>query len=249
MRRAILCFAFASAACAFDSGGQGSGDGASVGDSSSTQSTTSSSSGETSSTITTTTGTTTTGTTMSSTTTAVDSSSESSATSSSTDTSGTSSSSESSDTAPAIEICNGVDDDDDGAIDEYSAENLACAGCAYQVVASGPVQSHCTDPVTWDVARMRCIALGARLATIHSQTDNDEIWASTMGTSHWLGLNDIANEGQWVWEDGSPLDFTRWQGGQPNDFDGEDCGVMRAEADDWNDNDCADLRPFVCRGA
>ncbi|MCB9881252.1 MAG: hypothetical protein H6834_05630 [Planctomycetes bacterium] len=32
----------------------------------------------------------------------------------------------------------------------------------------------------------------------------------------WIGLNDVANEGTFVWSSGEPLGFTRWGAGEPN---------------------------------
>lgn len=64
----------------------------------------------------------------------------------------------------------------------------------------------------------------------------------------WIGLSDTHKEGRWMWSDGSQVDFTHWNGEQPdNDQDTEDCvltywpGGMQ-----WNDLTCSNLFAFVC---
>ena len=44
--------------------------------------------------------------------------------------------------------------------------------------------------------------------------------------SLWIGYNDRANEGIWVWTDGSPSGFTHWWAGEPNNMGGS-AGVGR----------------------
>jgi hypothetical protein len=170
-------------------------------------------------------------------------------TSSDVDTTTTTDLDSSSTSEPIAEICNGVDDDGDGAVDEYSARNSSCGSCVYVVTKSGVVQSYCTDAVTWPEALQRCVDLGASLATIHSTAENDEVFAATAGANAWLGLSDAEREDDWEWHDDSALDFTAWEPGQPNDLGDEDCGHMRAEAGTWNDDECTNPHSYVCRGA
>ena len=66
-------------------------------------------------------------------------------------------------------------------------------------------------------------------------------------------LNDIAEEGTFVWSDGTPLGYEAWVAGQPNDGamgSSEDCMFMAAESDGaWKDADCLEiLLPYVCEG-
>ena len=69
-----------------------------------------------------------------------------------------------------------------------------------------------------------------------------------------IGLNDIDQEGSFVWtaEPNLPVEFTKWDNQEPNDFwhfdlgSAEDCTTMR-EHGEWNDNNCAKLFPYLCQ--
>ena len=51
---------------------------------------------------------------------------------------------------------------------------------------------------------------------------------------HWLGLSDLEKEGEWVWVSGEEVVYSAWAPGQPDDFQGEDCGVLLGAVGDWN---------------
>jgi hypothetical protein len=89
------------------------------------------------------------------------------------------------------------------------------------------------------------------LVAIGDAQEND--WVSNAAASlttdrWWMGLNDMAQEGVWAWEDGSPVTFTSWEAWEPNDAGGEDCGqLLRFYPEHtWNDEPCDQTLPFVC---
>ena len=50
-----------------------------------------------------------------------------------------------------------------------------------------------------------------------------------------------------MWEDGSPVSYTNWNSGEPNDAGGEDCTHMNySTSGGWNDYPCSRGQPFVC---
>ena len=64
----------------------------------------------------------------------------------------------------------------------------------------------------------------------------------------WLGLNDRASEGHFVWPSTqtSPS-YTNWNQGEPNNNGrGEDC-VYKPVESGWNDNPCWIKMKFVCQ--
>lgn len=69
----------------------------------------------------------------------------------------------------------------------------------------------------------------------------------------WIGYDDIAREGRWVWADGGATNVTttRWNTNEPNSYKGrnEDC----AHLDDksryvvlMNDNSCNERQSYIC---
>jgi hypothetical protein len=68
-----------------------------------------------------------------------------------------------------------------------------------------------------------------------------EIW--------WMGLNDLAQEGRWIWENNDPVTYTNWAPNEPNSAgEEEDCGVLLRyyPQHTWNDEPCRKTLFFVC---
>ncbi|XP_033624642.1 macrophage mannose receptor 1-like [Asterias rubens] len=67
---------------------------------------------------------------------------------------------------------------------------------------------------------------------------------------YWIGLNDLANEGGFVWSDGSPVEYENWGNGEPNNYNGiENCAEGFLNADPlrgWNDLACDSPRHWIC---
>lgn len=64
----------------------------------------------------------------------------------------------------------------------------------------------------------------------------------TAGSSCWIGLHDLNNEGRFVWADGSDNSYTQWAPSEPNNAYGyEDCVETSANSD-WNDYSCTSTR-------
>ena len=117
------------------------------------------------------------------------------------------------------------------------------ARCPPRTSGGGTFTFH-EGPISWEAALAACEAQGGSLASIHSESENAAAHAVTSGRRAYIGLNDRANEGSFVWADGTPVDFTRWGGSEPNSFAGsnEDCAGFHAYYSDggWND--------FMCSG-
>ncbi|XP_019638459.1 PREDICTED: neurogenic locus notch homolog protein 1-like [Branchiostoma belcheri] len=69
--------------------------------------------------------------------------------------------------------------------------------------------------------------------------------------TYWIGLSDLATEGVWLWEDGTPhdknADYNRWLPGEPNNEGEEDCTYIEGGSRGWNDWKCHNTRPFICQ--
>ncbi|KKP92605.1 MAG: hypothetical protein UR98_C0022G0013 [Parcubacteria group bacterium GW2011_GWA1_36_12] len=90
---------------------------------------------------------------------------------------------------------------------------------------------------TWVEAEAEAVSLGGHLATIRNLAD--EQWLkTTYGTDWlWIGLNDVANLGSFVWTSGEPVSYINWNPLCPSSTNGPcngvgyNIGVERG----WND--------------
>ena len=63
----------------------------------------------------------------------------------------------------------------------------------------------------------------------------------------WIGANDEAEEGTFVWEDGNNFCYMNWEYNEPNNWDpDEDCVVVN-KGGRWNDLYCYRHRYYACR--
>ena len=66
----------------------------------------------------------------------------------------------------------------------------------------------------------------------------------------YIGLNDIKNEGTWIWADGTPHELSEleWSVSQPDNHGGvQDCAVYsRAFGWSFDDLDCTTTENFLC---
>ncbi|MES2645054.1 MAG: MopE-related protein [Myxococcota bacterium] len=140
------------------------------------------------------------------------------------------------------EVCDGLDNDCDGLVDPLPE----CWSCS----DAGGGYYACTTATTWADAADACAGFGTHLAVVADGPDNAALAAiarDRIGSSAWIGLNDLTTEGTWLWEDGTAPAFTQWYSGEPNDSGGEDCaGTGFGDWGSWNDYSCTGTLPFIC---
>ena len=105
-------------------------------------------------------------------------------------------------------------------------------------------------PMTWTDGNTTAGEWGGYLATINDAAEN--LWIQTMfgpaADTIFIGANDIAQEGRWVWaengdnfwngnQSGTPVppNYANWADGEPNDASGEDAGMIYSGSAKWND--------------
>ena len=82
-----------------------------------------------------------------------------------------------------------------------------------------------TAPGTWEEAEAESVAIGGHLVTINNEAENNWLY-QTFGITEsfkdlWIGFNDVAQEGHWVWvgevqDPGQYWDGGWWESGNPS---------------------------------
>ncbi|XP_069563005.1 CD209 antigen-like protein C [Brachyistius frenatus] len=102
---------------------------------------------------------------------------------------------------------------------------------------------------SWDTGREDCRDRAAHLVVIES-LEEQEFLSTFTKLPVWIGLNDNETEGTWKWIDGTPLTFTDWATGQPDEWlphaGGEDCAHIREQSREWNDASCKTSMNWIC---
>ena len=131
---------------------------------------------------------------------------------------------------------------------------LATIPGARAAVLAGPITNAANGHVyyllssnTWTASEAEAFRLGGHLVTINDAAENQWVMNTFFPltgvpyASLWIGLNDAANEGQFVWASGEPVTFTYWYPGEPNNAGGEeDYATIRHPSESpptgsWND--------------
>ncbi|MEM9456367.1 MAG: C-type lectin domain-containing protein [Myxococcota bacterium] len=171
---------------------------------------------------------------------------------------------------PPNEQCNGIDDDGDGLIDEWSPDNATeCEICLMPEICrachlfvddeTNPTHTYwyCRGDA-WAELPVFCAALDqpgdpqAHFVSIHDDPENQLIiqqlpldpqgWGVT-----WIGLRNAGSpeSPEWIWDDGTPLDYHRLG----DSFDGyqsdHTCVSMNGNGA-WGLSDCLAAFSFVC---
>ncbi|XP_022088561.1 lymphocyte antigen 75-like [Acanthaster planci] len=107
-----------------------------------------------------------------------------------------------------------------------------------------------SDAADWDEANRVCTNFGGHLASFH-HPDEEAFLVKNLKLNlkrrFWIGLNDQRNEGGYRWSDGTPVQYTNWAPGEPNDYGGqEECVETDLKGGKWNDLFCWYKRNYLC---
>ncbi|XP_070535731.1 macrophage mannose receptor 1-like [Ptychodera flava] len=105
------------------------------------------------------------------------------------------------------------------------------------------------DAKSWAEASYECDKIGGYVVTIDDADEQNYIENIIYENSLniWLGLvrTDL---GGFEWVDGSPLDYTKWNEGEPNNYDNiEDCVELYYYTKNWNDVSCYNSAGYICK--
>ena len=137
---------------------------------------------------------------------------------------------------------------EDAAAEAAAAEDDPCADFAGMFMFF-------EEAMSFDDAEATCGDNNGALTSIHSAEENACIASllpddMTMYEYAWLGAKDDVEQGTWVWTDGSERDYAN--DNDDNNDDRWDCLVMHSNNDgnvlgEWDDDDCTEAHPFVCK--
>ncbi len=90
------------------------------------------------------------------------------------------------------------------------------------------------DNLTWVQAESYAVSVGGHLVTINDVAE--QVWLAATFTERnlWIGFNDRAMEGTWVWSSDEPVTYTNWLPGEPNN-----CGFWTPEVPVCQDENAA----------
>ncbi|KAF0296472.1 Low affinity immunoglobulin epsilon Fc receptor [Amphibalanus amphitrite] len=126
-----------------------------------------------------------------------------------------------------------------------AASAVTCPPDWVQVGYSCYYLSTYTD--TWRNSETTCQTLGGHLMSVSSPAEQDVITNYLRASDAWIGLNDLEDDGHYVWTDGTPYQYVHWAPGQPNDLLDQDCvSVLEDGSGQWDDNHCKYTKLFIC---
>ncbi len=168
---------------------------------------------------------------------------------------------------PAIERCNGHDDDCDDLVDELAcnSDTNGTVDCSGFVIPERPTHGYmlCSETRTYAQAQEACAAQNMKLAGLETEAENTAVSAKVAALSNdaevTFGASDIAEEGEWFWDDGEQFwsgdqsgmpvagRFNAWSRGTPNDENhDEDCVVLMSATATWGDRSCSAKYSYLC---
>ncbi|KAI4900981.1 hypothetical protein NFI96_011888 [Prochilodus magdalenae] len=101
------------------------------------------------------------------------------------------------------------------------------------------------------IFQQNCVSMGGHLASVHSSEEYGFMQALVLHVTNsnsptWLGGTDSAQEGVWVWTDGSTFDYNNWSTGQPDYLNVSENCIQMNFPENWNNIHCGSLFPSVC---
>lgn len=135
-----------------------------------------------------------------------------------------------------------------------STAGLSCGGTATMFACGGHCWVKCTGAVLRVTAETACAGWTGALGEIDDATENGCVASHITTSAFWFGAvqGDAAAtpDDKWTWNGTTPLVYTSWATGKPDDADGvedgmEQCGTIRPGGT-WDDDSCNQPLGFFC---
>lgn len=116
------------------------------------------------------------------------------------------------------------------------------------------IRSECfffsTMAETWERSKQLCAERNGILLVIKNEIEMLSILPTVRQGRFWIGLTRTPEDvNTWVWTDGSPLTYSLWNEGEPNnDKDNEHCAEIMGGVQSWNDRPCHNKVNYICKG-
>jgi hypothetical protein len=130
------------------------------------------------------------------------------------------------------------------AVDAAPDARACTGGDAHMVGPSGECLVLITAPTTYASARAACGAMNAHLAYLKDPTIDAAAETFVGSANTFIGLTDLAVEGSFVWDDGTPIAYANWHTNEPNNGGSggyqEDCAIIAGArvGAQWDDRPC-----------
>lgn len=105
-------------------------------------------------------------------------------------------------------------------------------------------------------ASRKCLERGGRLAMPRDRREQEALADYVKSFFHpgnwpvWLGINDLASEGNYVFDDGTQVSYFQWRkhflSSQPDGARRENCVAMSSDDGDWWDHYCDRTMNYLC---
>ncbi len=116
-----------------------------------------------------------------------------------------------------------------------SCDTEVIAGYVYMGSFGGSKYFCSTSPSTWEDANTQAQALGGHLAHVTTAAENAYLASILTIQSAFIGCSDGVVEGDFIWTDGTPITYTNWYPGQPNNYQNYQDYCEMLSNGQWND--------------
>lgn len=101
-----------------------------------------------------------------------------------------------------------------------------CNPYVIQTVTNGCSIYHLLSASNWTLAESKAVSLGGHLVTINDAVEDAFVYntftqSGPVERGLWIGFNDVATDGEFVWSSGEASSYTNWTPGEPSNLSGE----------------------------